>query len=111
MHSQEQVRAFVTGSDQSFRSRPDSFISLESDGLPSEGEHGQAVEKEPASSTPLKDATPTNEINNVTESDQEEESVENGEQDTDQDVVDHETVSSVDESVENLGVILESSEC
>merc|ERR1719376_251841 len=73
--SQEQVRAYVTGSSEgchSFRSRPDSFISLESDpaDLNSEQEDKSDIQDDgacedapvPSSSTPLKDATPTNEV-------------------------------------------------
>jgi len=71
MASQEQVRAFVTGNSDShsFRSRPDSFISLESDiASEQENDKSEIVEIEdstasatgPNSSTPLKDSTPTN---------------------------------------------------
>jgi len=115
LQSQEQVRAFVTGSDQSFRSRPDSFISLESDGLPSEGEITENTDtkddesdRAPSSSTPLKDATPTNEPDVPPD-----ESLENGvAEEENLDVVEHEPVTSPEvETVESLGDILESSDC
>jgi len=65
--SQDQVRAYVTGNSdsQSFRSRPESFISLESD-ITSEHDKSENIEVEdnfgPNSSTPLKDSTPTNDV-------------------------------------------------
>ena len=78
--SQEEVRALVTGSSegcQSLRSRPDSFISLESDPadviseqmikcdmldeLVDEHPSGD-IDTVPCNSRPLKDVTPTNEV-------------------------------------------------
>jgi len=119
LQSQEQVRAFVTGSDHSFRSRPDSFISLESDGLNSENETtenekvGESVENGrsdavPSSSTPLKDATPTNE---VPSDDEEDLSIQNGDNNEDNiDAVAHEAVPAIN-AIEDLGEIVESSDC
>merc|ERR1719431_1212879 len=76
--SQEQVRAIATsGSDShSFRSRPDSFISMESDVASEQdrSEHIEIVEDGPSSSTPMKDSTPTNDVcDNIDEEEEEEE--------------------------------------
>eukprot|EP00092_Neocalanus_flemingeri_P029208 GFUD01031705.1.p1 GENE.GFUD01031705.1~~GFUD01031705.1.p1 ORF type:complete len:1324 (-),score=443.62 GFUD01031705.1:1464-5210(-) len=123
--SQEQVRAFVTGggsdSCHSFRSRPDSFISLESDpaDLNSEQEDKSEVhetldeedatreeEDAPSSSTPLKDATPTNEV----PSDSLENSIEN---DSLENIVVDETSVDVQHigEISVVGEIVESSDC
>jgi len=118
--SQEQVRAFVTGgsdSCHSFRSRPDSFISLESD-LNSEQEDKSEIQESvdtedaigeeaaPSSSTPLKDATPTNEV----PSDSLENSIEN---DSLENIVVDETSVDVQlvGEISDVGEIVESSDC
>jgi len=112
--SQEQVRAFVTGGSDSFRSRPDSFISLESDpaDLISEQEErseapetGEAEDEEaaPSSSTPLKDATPTNEV----PSDSLENSIEN---DSLENIVVDESNVAV-QQIGEISEIVESSDC
>jgi len=106
MATQEQVRAFVTGNSDShsFRSRPDSFISLESDiASEQENDKSEIVEIEessgaglaPSSSTPLKDSTPTNQ--EVTES-----------QDNTDNTIDEEQVEASETPVKD---ILESSDC
>jgi len=117
--SQEQVRAYVTGSSDghSFRSRPDSFISLESDpaDLNSEQETDKSEVIEdatgeedtaPSSSTPLKDATPTNEV----PSDSLENSIEN---DSLENIVVNETSVDVQPigEISDVGEIVESSDC
>jgi len=117
--SQEQVRAYVTGSSDgchSFRSRPDSFISLESDpaDLNSEQEDKSDIHEDaagegdtaPSSSTPLKDATPTNEV----PSDSLENSIEN---DSLENIVVDETSVAVQHigEISNVGEIVESSDC
>merc|ERR1719318_1376792 len=113
--SQEQVRAFVTGGSSegchSFRSRPDSFISLESDpaDLPSEQEDKSDLHEEeavPSSSTPLKEATPTNEV----PSDSLENSIEN---DSLENIVIDETSVEVQHigEISEVGEIVESSDC
>ena len=118
--SQEQVRAYVTGSSEgchSFRSRPDSFISLESDpaDLNSEQEDKSDIQEDgaceeeapgPSSSTPLKDATPVNEVS----SDSLENSIEN---DSLENIVVDETSDAVQHigEISNVGEIVESSDC
>jgi hypothetical protein len=116
--SQEQVRAYVTGSSEghSFRSRPDSFVSLESDpaDLNSEQEDKSEIHEDatgedeaaPSSSTPLKDATPTNEV----PSDSLENSIEN---DSLENIVVDETSVAVQHigEISDVGEIVESSDC
>ena len=117
--SQEQVRAFVTGGSSdghSFRSRPDSFISLESDpaDLASEQEDKSDLQEDaigeeeaaPSSSTPLKEATPINEV----PSDSLENSIEN---DSLENIVVDETSIDVQHigEISEVGEIVESSDC
>ena len=109
----------MTGSSDghSFRSRPDSFISLESDpaDLNSEQETDKSEVIEdatgeedtaPSSSTPLKDATPTNEV----PSDSLENSIEN---DSLENIVVDETSVDVQlvGEISDVGEIVESSDC
>merc|ERR1719398_55640 len=62
--SQERIREMVTqGAEQSFSARPVSFVSLESEecSTPGEDPHSSPTTA-PSSSTPVRDATPTNHV-------------------------------------------------
>jgi len=62
--SQERIREMVTqGAEQSFSSRPVSFVSLESEECSTPGEDPHSSPSAaPSSSTPVRDATPTNHV-------------------------------------------------
>jgi len=65
--SQERIREMVTqGAEQSFSSRPVSFVSLESEECSTPGEDPHSSPSAaPSSSTPVRDATPTNHVLSV----------------------------------------------